>query len=292
MTVEGKMRWLLGRLKVANTDTIASRKRSITKRLNIDFWGIDSDDQHSRYVGSFGRGTAIHGISDIDMMYQLPSSLYQRFNQYANNGQSALLQTVKNSIAKKYPLTDVSGDGQVVVVKFQDMHFDVLPVFNTTDSRFLFPDSNNGGSWRTYNPVAEIQETNKANLKSRGKVKHLSQMMRAWREINNVPISGFLIDTLVLQFLESWKHSKEGLIYYPIMIADFLYYLSEQDKRQEYWRARGSSQYVYRTGIFENKALSSFSVAYAAIESEKTNNIHSANQYWKTLFGKYFSGQL
>jgi len=44
--------------------TIASRKDSISKRLNKDFW--DMDTTHGAfYVGSYGRNTANGWISDI-----------------------------------------------------------------------------------------------------------------------------------------------------------------------------------------------------------------------------------
>ena len=41
-----------------------------------------SDTSHSLYVGSNGRNTAIQGFSDLDMIFQLPFSMYQTYDAY------------------------------------------------------------------------------------------------------------------------------------------------------------------------------------------------------------------
>jgi tRNA nucleotidyltransferase (CCA-adding enzyme) len=58
-------------------------------------------------VGSYGRNTAIQGFSDLDMIFQLPYSVYEAYNRYSGNGQSALLQAVKTSIEKTYATTSI-----------------------------------------------------------------------------------------------------------------------------------------------------------------------------------------
>lgn len=87
-------------IRVQNTGTISSRYQAITRRLNTDFWNTTSETSHSLYVGSYGRNTAIDGISDIDMVFELPSELYRQYDGYTGNGQSSLLQAVRNSIQK------------------------------------------------------------------------------------------------------------------------------------------------------------------------------------------------
>jgi tRNA nucleotidyltransferase (CCA-adding enzyme) len=97
-----------GNLVVPGQDSISSRYRSITGRLNTDFWTTDSDTSHSLYVGSYGRNTAIKGFSDLDMLFQLPYSLYEQYSKHLGNGQSALLQAVRASISQTYSNTNVS----------------------------------------------------------------------------------------------------------------------------------------------------------------------------------------
>ena len=83
------------RMATKVVEDISIRYKQITKRLNIDFYENESDTLHSLYVGSYGRGTEIY-TSDIDMLFILPVTVYQQYNAYAYNGQSALLQAVKN----------------------------------------------------------------------------------------------------------------------------------------------------------------------------------------------------
>src|ERR1039458_4585039 len=107
-------------IQIQNGDTISTRYKAITQRLNTDFWTTTSDTAHSLYVGSYGRNTAIQGFSDLDMIFQLPYLLYTQYNCHAGNGQSALLQTVKTSIEKTYSTTSIKADGQVILVPFND----------------------------------------------------------------------------------------------------------------------------------------------------------------------------
>ena len=73
-------RTFCGNIQVQNGAAISSRYKAITKRLNTDFWETDSDMSHSLQVGSYGRNTAIHGTSDVDMIFQLPSSVYKQYD--------------------------------------------------------------------------------------------------------------------------------------------------------------------------------------------------------------------
>ena len=78
-------------------DKIRYRYHAITKRINMDYYGTTSSENHSLYVGSFGRDTEIL-TSDVDMLVQLPYETYKKFDEYTSNGQSALLQEVKKII--------------------------------------------------------------------------------------------------------------------------------------------------------------------------------------------------
>ena len=82
-------------------DTIRYRYHAITLRVNKDYYSSESDTSHSLYVGSYGRSTEISS-SDIDMLVELPNSVYWKYNDYSGNGQSALLQDVKNVLSKTY----------------------------------------------------------------------------------------------------------------------------------------------------------------------------------------------
>lgn len=85
---------------------ISKRYCTVTSAMNREFWNITSDRQNSIYVGSYGRGTAID-TSDIDILMSLPESYYNQFNSVYGNGQSRLLQAVRQAILVRYPRSEV-----------------------------------------------------------------------------------------------------------------------------------------------------------------------------------------
>lgn len=279
-------------IQIKNRATISTRCKNITKRLNSDFWSTTSDTAHRFYVGSYGRNTAIHGTSDIDMIFRLPPSVYRQYDSHRGNGQSALLQVVRASVTKTYPATDIGADGQVIVVSFGDgTRFDLVPAFVNKDGSYTYPDSNSGGSWKKTNPKPEIAAIRKRNEACNGNLIPLCRMMRAWKTKMTVSIGGLLIDTLAYQFIDSWKHRNESYFYYDFMCRDFFKFMAGQDKTQEYWKAPGSGQWVYGPkGQFQYKAKRGYNLACEAIEHEAADPKQewSAKQKWSKIFGTSF----
>lgn len=274
-------------MSTQTVEDISYRYKRITKQLNKDFWDIDSDIYHSLYVGSYGRGTEIHK-SDIDVIFQLPYSVYEKYNGHIGNGQSALLQAVKTSIEKTYKPTYIRADGQVIKLDFTDgINFEIVPAFINKDDSYTFPDSNDGGSWKTTNPKPEIAEmTNKNYLWNRN-LKRLCKMARSWKEYWDVPMGGLLIDTLAHNFLSDWQYRDKSYLYYDYMSRDFFKYLSEQDEKQNYWLSPGARQYVWRKGNFEYKAKRCYNISLEAIEKEKDYPT-TAKSKWREIYGTKF----
>jgi len=278
-------------IQVQDGGTISTRYKNITRRLNSDYWTTTSDTAHSLYVGSYGRNTAIQGISDLDMIFQLPYSVYEQYNNYSGNGQSALLNAVKTSIEKTYSTTSIRADGQVILVPFNDgITFEVVPAFINKDDSFTYPDSNNGGRWRTTNPKPEIEAIRARNAVCNGNLILLCRMMRSWKNKWNVPIGGLLIDTLAYQFIESYTYRDKSFLYYDFFCRDFFKWMAEQDENQEYWKAPGSGQYVYGKGLFQYKANRCYNISLEAIahETASPKQEWSAKQKWRDIFGNSF----
>jgi hypothetical protein len=269
--------------------SISYRYRRMTKQLNSDFRSLDSDVANSLYVGSYGRDTAAKGISDLDVAYVLPSGLYAQYDAYTSNGQSYLLQAVKNSIKKTYSTSETFGDGQVVVVNFNDgVTFEILPVFNNQQGTWTYPNSNNGGSWQTCNPRAEIDAMHIRNLAANHNLKHLCRMMRVWRDYNNAPLSGALIDALAYQFIETWEHRDKSFLYHDYLARDFLKYLADQDSDKTYWRMPGSGSYVWKKGNFQSKAAADYQTAVAACVLQSEEEGPQRRAKWRYVFGSTF----
>ncbi|EOU2112672.1 SMODS domain-containing nucleotidyltransferase [Clostridium perfringens] len=291
MSVNSNFESFCNNLRISDNkiSDIRNRYHQITKRINIDYWTTSSDTNHSLYVGSYGRGTEIF-TSDIDMVVELPYATYKKFNERSGNGQSDLLQEVKNVLKKTYSCSDLKGDGQIISIKFSDgINFEILPCFINNDGKsYTHADSNNGGAWRITNPRAEIDEINSLNKSTNKNLKRLCRMARAWKDNCNVPISGILIDTLAYKFLKTWEYKDRGYIYYDWMSRDFFKYLKNIDKTQVKWLVPGSNRYISEYGNFQNKASIAYNKALEAIEYENKECPYSAKSKWREIYGTKF----
>jgi hypothetical protein len=274
-------------IQIKDSDgAISTRYRLITQRLNTDFWSTTSDTAHSLYVGSYGRNTAIDGFSDLDMLFQLPYSTYEQYNEHIGNGQSALLQAVKSSIEKSYSKTSIRADGQVILVPFADgITFEVVPAFINKDGSYTFPDATIGGSWRTTNPKPEIEAIRSRNVDCNYNLVPLCRMMRSWKHEWTVPIGGLLVDTLAYQFIENNAFRDKSYFYYDLICRDFFKWMSEQNEEQGYWKAPGSGQYVWGKGQFQYKAKRCYNLSMEAIAHDNAGQEWSAKQKWREIFG-------
>lgn len=268
--------------------SISRRYELITRRLNIDFRSSDSSTQNSFYVGSYGRGTAISGFSDLDMLFVMPYSAYERYDKYSGNGQSALLQDVRTSLQKTYSTTSIGADGQVVVISFDDgITFEIVPAFLSTKDKYIYPDSNDGGRWRTTDPKPEISAISSMDKECNGNLKLLCRMMRSWKNNWSVPMGGLLIDTLAHRFIKDWEYKGKSYVYYDWLSRDFLLYLSKEPER-EYWSAVGSGQRIDSKGNFQYKAKRCYNLALEAIEHDLKGQTWSSRQKWREIYGTEF----
>jgi len=182
-------------LAIKNSEEISGRYKAITARLNKDYWDIDSDVTNCLQVGSYGRSTAINGVSDLDMAFELPWAVYDRFNKRTGNVQSQLLQEVKQCLEVRYPTTTIRADSQVVVLEFKSYRVEVLPAFKAEDGGYTFPDSNDGGSWKKCWPRDEMDAVTEVNNRANRNLKHVCKMLRSWKNEHGAPMGGLLIDT-------------------------------------------------------------------------------------------------
>ncbi|MFW2611118.1 nucleotide-binding domain-containing protein [Aliarcobacter butzleri] len=282
MNVSSTFQEFLQNLVIDNKEEISDRYGEITKVLNVKYRNTESNTSNSLQVGSYGRFTAIKSISDLDMVYILPWTEYERFK---NGRQSALLQEVKKTIQSRYPKTDVRGDGQVVVISFTSYQIEVLPAFENSDGSFLYPDTNNGGSWKTTKPRLEIKAISDLHQAKNQNLRTLCKMIRSWKNYHGVAMGGLLIDSVAYNFLNSTTYfDDKSFTYYDLLIRDFLKYLSEL-QNTNHVLAPGSNQKVYIKKKFQTRAKKAHKLVLEAIEAQENKN---ANQKWKKIFGRNF----
>ncbi|KVL13098.1 SMODS domain-containing nucleotidyltransferase [Burkholderia cepacia] len=273
----------LTNIAIDNDDQISLRYGEITGALNSEFRDIDSKTSNNLQVGSYGRWTAIRGISDLDMLYIVPNGLWDDYNNA--NGQSRLLTRTKNAIKTRYPRTEVFVDRLVVRVLYKDFHVEVQPVFEQSDGSFKYPDTYDGGSWKVTKPRDEIKAIREFDENKNKNLRRLCKMARAWKNKHGVGMGGLLIDTLAHNFLKSTEdYDTRSYLYYDWMCRDFFLYLSDLPD-QDYFAALGSGQRVKVKDKFTKRAKIAYELSLKAIEE---SDLPKQCDKWKKVFGSPF----
>lgn len=282
MSITEKFKQFLANIKVQNDAQIELRYEEITSALNKEFRDSESKTANNLQVGSYGRWTAIKGVSDLDMLYIVPDS---QWDKYKDGGQSALLERTKAAIQARYPRTDIYVDRLVVRVLYKDFHVEVQPVFELADKSFEYPDTYNGGSWKITKPRAEISAMTEFISEKNKNLRRLCKMTRSWKNKHGVGMGGLLIDTLAHNFLRDTKeYDDKSYLYYDLMSRDFFKYLSELP-RQDYYAALGSGQRVRVQSHFQKPAKKAYDLALKAIEAADKDN---ETAKWQKIYGRDF----
>ncbi|MCW4600451.1 hypothetical protein ON003_01620 [Janibacter hoylei] len=273
---------LLENIKVGETaSSVASRRDEIAKALNKNFRSKDACTDYTLMVGSFGRHTAIKGVSDLDMIFFLPTEI--RASYASEAGPRRMLERVRDVLIARYPNTTVSVDQCVVRVQFTSnaFKFEVQPALQNADGSFDYPDTK-AKCWKITKPRDEIAATKATNDRTSTNMRHLARMARAWKNANGVNMGGLLIDTLVHNFFaETNDYNSAGTSSFSLMARDFFAFLANEPE-QDYYLALGSRQHVKVKAKFQPKAKKAYNRCLAAIEDE---GMTSANKKWREVFG-------
>lgn len=286
MSIADDFKSFLSNIKISDDKStqVSNRYQEITKALNIKFRDIENSTANCLQVGSYGRWTAIKGISDLDMLYIMPQSKWNEYN--VSGGQSKLLKDTKDAILKRYPSTNVFVDRLVVCVKYNDFHVEVQPVFKQEDGSYKYPDTYNGGCWKITKPQDELDEMKEMNNLKNRNLRRLCKMARAWKNKQGISIGGLLIDTLAYNFLKSTDaYDSKSYSSYDEMCRDFFKFLSEEPKNKDHYQALGSNQDVKVKDQFHDQAKDAYNKCVKAISNEGTEK---ANNYWRKIFGSSF----
>lgn len=282
-TVDEAFSTLIGWLSPTSTETqtAISHRGSIEARLKADF-GLTSFFRS----GSFGHHTSVSGHSDVDYFAVIPS-----INLSANS--TTALQSVRSSLAARFPYTAVTVRSPAVVVPFgtsaSERH-EIAPakfVKRSDDGYSVYDIPDRGTGWMRSSPTAHNAWVNTQNIRLSSKVKPLIRLLKAWNYKQSVGIRSFYLELRTTQYC-----ANESTIIYTI---DFLAVLrrlrahtlaSMQDPV-------GISGYVQPcTDAWKATALSRIDTAITraekAREAETAGNISNAYTWWSMVFNGYF----
>ncbi len=283
MTITESFDEFLKKIKVDNSEIIATRYKEITKKLNKTFRDTNFETDNCLQVGSYGRYTGIKGISDLDMLYIMPMSKWEEYKDCPGK----LLRKVRDVLVERYPTTDIKVDRLVVDVCFGNFTFEVQPVFEVHEGdevNYRYPDTK-CSSYRITKPRQEQEEMRSFKHDHGNAHRHLCKMIRAWKNNVGLAIGGLLIDTLTHRFLS--KHSEYnniGISKYDELCRDFFEYLKDEPK-QDHYQALGSGQNVKVKHPFQNQAKKAYKKTVEAIEEEEEGK---RNDKWREIFGFQF----
>lgn len=203
----------------------------VCQKLYSHYYNGEYDDGKKYLFGSYKTKTNVRPLTedqDVDVLFKIPQSTYDKFDKYESNGQAALLQEVRNILKEKYTITDtIKAWGKVVLVQFQENHHNVelLPALEQDDGAFLIPNSENGGSWETFDPRAEVKRFQTSNENTSGLTRELAKMLKAWAH-NTTSMSYKSCKRLddVIAFLDEFYPKGKETTSYAKIVFDFFDY--------------------------------------------------------------------
>jgi hypothetical protein len=269
-------------LTQAQLDAGAERKASVVRALNSHYWGVSSDSSNSKYVGSWGKFTRVRPPRDVDVLFSLPKSVYDRFQLRTGNRQSQLLQEVKNVLAASFPYTDVQGDGPVVKVPFSAYNVELIPAFPLTGGKYWVCMTDSGGRYKEADYDAEIKLIKDCNDRTKNNLRSLVRMMKCWQAYCSVPIKSFWIELIAVEFIDKWEYREKSSLYHDWMVRDFLKYL--EGKRYGNVYAPGTYEQMYLGEAWFSKAQTARARAEKACTLEATDSL-AAGDEWQKIFG-------
>lgn len=251
--------------------------------LNSYYYNSSSSYNNSMLVGSWGKSTQIRPPHDIDVLFILPYSVYQRYESVRGNKQSQLLQEVKSVLSITYPNTKMRADGQVVLVPFLSYSVELVPAFALDNGQYWICNTKGNGKYETTDPVAEIEKVKSSNDATNGNTRNLIRMMKCWQGYCNVPLKSFCIELLVIDFLASYEHKDKSTVYYDWMTRDFFKYLI--GKSNGWFCAPGTIRLIWLDNAWKSRAESALIRARNAVKYESDNKPYYAGLEWQKIFG-------
>lgn len=261
----------------ANQKEDAKRKYTgVCETLHDYFYeGTQYNPENKYLFGSYKKKTAIKPFTpdqDVDVLFKLSPEEYERYDSYESNGQSALLAKIRAILADKYTTTEsIKAWGKVVLIEMAENthNVELLPAFEQEDGTFIIPNTENGGSWESFDPKSGVDAFFASNDATDGFTRSLSMIFKKWnRENECLELKPFEIENQVMAFLESYE--LDDFEYSKAISEFFEWFLGRCDDE--------SKSYV-ETAIKRAKK---------ALEYESASKYEAAIDEWKKIFGKEF----
>lgn len=216
---------MLRRLKLTKPQRVDARTKygTIAKLLHDEFYDTEYTGGTKLLIGSYGKRTNNRPPADIDLLFKIPLEVYEQHEQ----SPGSLLQRVRKVIGDHYTTTEkISAWGKVVLVKFPDGKHDVelLPGYEI-GGVFMIPNTENGGSWDSFDVRADLAVVEESDVETGGKTRPLIRIVKRWaKNTKTVTIKGFEIEKYCADFLKTYDY---GAASWAQLVADFFKWLQK-----------------------------------------------------------------
>lgn len=260
-------------------------RNSVCRCLNQHYYGWNHETANSMFIGSWGKDTQIRPPRDVDVLFRLPKSVYDRFQGRFGNRQSQLLQEVRGVLLKKFSRTDVRGDGPVVLVPFSAYNVELVPAFDQGNGSYFICITSDGGQYKAVSYDAELSRLVASNNRTNGNTRNLIRMMKCWQGVCNVALKSFWIEIMAIDFLETYQYATNSMVYYDWMTRDFFTYIISRANR---WvSVPGTVEMIYIGDDWKSKAETAKRRSEKACEYEAQKDNANAGTEWQKIFGTY-----
>lgn len=273
MSIQKQFEQFYENIKLTSSQKEDAKKKynGVCKKLH-DHYYPDSEYNGSTklLIGSYGKHTNIRPPRDVDVLFIMPDDKFDQYDDNESNGQSQLLQDIKNILSEKYSATEkIKGWGKVVLIQFADgtHNIELLPAWEKDNGKFIIPNTENGGFWETWDPSAEIKKINDSDKKTKGKTRALIRMIKKWSENCSVKLKSFQIEEKVVDFFSSNDSDRE----YSILVRDFFGFFCDLANEK-----------------IKSHLKTAHNRACKACHLENEDKIEEAIDEWKKIFGSDF----
>lgn len=247
-----------------------------------------------RRIGSYSRNSAVHGISDMDLLAVFTRESARWGSGYVSG--ATMLDRVRNALGARFHATDADRDGQAVVCRFRDGDIDVVPAIfegmrpagGVNRPLFLIPSA--AGGWMPTSPEAHDVLIKEAHAKSGGKFASCIQILKYWRACRRptTPISSFHLEVLF---------ASEGTFAGVMSYQECLLAAFRTLRRRECCAINdpmGVSGRVPavdtdpKARLATEHATTAFVKAERALAAELSRDQEMAHRYWSMVFNRKF----
>jgi hypothetical protein len=240
-------------------------------------------------VGSHARSTAIRSYSDVDYFAVVAREDARWGGRYMTS--DTVLDTVRNELRARFPTTNISRDGQAVVLDFgqADFRVDVVPAIfaefrPNVGPIFGIPDGN--GGWMTTSPAGHNKFLQTADRRSGGKLKRTAQLIKFWRECRQprVALSSFHVEMVLAR-----ERICEGAKSYAVCLAEAFDVLRRREGRAQTDPLGVAGNIpAARTGTQREGLIAALDWArdhaFRACDAEARGDFAEASRQWDIVF--------